>query len=228
MGIILDQVVPWGRSFDEYRLMFDLSQQDLKVRILGCGDGPASFNCEMTTLGHSVVSVDPLYIYSKEQIEQRIKDTYQILIAQVKRNAEHYIWGDYFQDPDHLGHYRLATMKKFLDDFDAGLAAHRYLAESLLSLSFADGQFDLALCSHLLFLYSEQLSFDFHLASLRELCRVSREIRIFPLETLDFRESWYVEPLRSHFSEAGFAVEISTVSYEFQRGANQMMRIYKG
>ena len=31
----LDQVVPWGRSFDEYRLMFALSENDLQLRILG-------------------------------------------------------------------------------------------------------------------------------------------------------------------------------------------------
>ena len=40
----LDQVVPWGRSFDEYRRMFALTDADLSRVILGCGDGPASFN----------------------------------------------------------------------------------------------------------------------------------------------------------------------------------------
>ena len=45
---------------------------------------------------------------------------------------------------------------------------------------FADREFDLALCSHLLFLYSEQLTADFHLASIRELCRVAGEVRVFP------------------------------------------------
>ena len=39
----LEQVVPWGRSFDEYCNMFALSSDDLALRILGCGDGPASF-----------------------------------------------------------------------------------------------------------------------------------------------------------------------------------------
>ena len=44
----LDQVVPWGRSFDEYRAMFAMTDMDLTGRILGCGDGPASFNREAT------------------------------------------------------------------------------------------------------------------------------------------------------------------------------------
>lgn len=41
--------------------------------------------------------------------------------------------------------------------------------------------FDLAVCSHLLFLYSEHLSEDFHVESIKELCRVAGEARIFPL-----------------------------------------------
>lgn len=44
MGFALDKVVPWGRSYEEYISMFDLSEADLQLRILGCGDGPAGFN----------------------------------------------------------------------------------------------------------------------------------------------------------------------------------------
>jgi hypothetical protein len=33
--------VPWGRSFTEYRRMFDLTDEDLSRSILGCGDGPS-------------------------------------------------------------------------------------------------------------------------------------------------------------------------------------------
>ena len=42
-----EEALPWGRSFDEYRRMFDLTAEDLKGSILGCADGPASFNAEM-------------------------------------------------------------------------------------------------------------------------------------------------------------------------------------
>jgi hypothetical protein len=34
-----------------------------------------------------------------------------------------------------------------------------------------------------------------------------------------------VEPLRAELSERGYAVNIETVAYEFQKGGNQMMRI---
>jgi hypothetical protein len=58
MSMKLNEVIPWGRSFDEYRRMFALSGDDLAGTILGCGDGPASFNAEATALGHRVVSCD--------------------------------------------------------------------------------------------------------------------------------------------------------------------------
>lgn len=44
----LNEVVPWGRNLEEYKLMFNLSEADLNAKILGCADGPASFNAEMT------------------------------------------------------------------------------------------------------------------------------------------------------------------------------------
>lgn len=43
----LDKVVPFGRSLDEYIKMFHLSSEDLPQRILGVGDGPASFNLSL-------------------------------------------------------------------------------------------------------------------------------------------------------------------------------------
>jgi hypothetical protein len=64
----LDQVVPWGRSYEEYRQMFALTDGDLGLRVLGCADGPASFNAEATSRGHLVVSADPLYRFSVNDI----------------------------------------------------------------------------------------------------------------------------------------------------------------
>lgn len=61
MPFTLDQVVPWGRSYDEYVAMFALTGEDLRKRILGCGDGPASFNAELTRRGGAVVSAQGLY-----------------------------------------------------------------------------------------------------------------------------------------------------------------------
>ncbi|BCM91046.1 hypothetical protein IAD21_02910 [Abditibacteriota bacterium] len=222
----LSEVVPWGRSLAEYTLMFNLSESDWGKRILGCGDGPASFNGEMTARGLSVISVDPLYAFSPAEIRQRIEETHDTIVSQLKPNTHRYVW-DYFSDPDDLGRVRLEVMRTFLRDSEEGLASGRYLVEALPLLRFADRQFDLCLCSHLLFLYSEQLSLEFHLASIEELLRVGPEVRIFPLLTLDCQRSPYLESVQSHFRSRGYAVDIVPVDYEFQRGGNEMMRLQR-
>lgn len=220
----LNEVVPWGRTLEEYKLMFALSDADLKIEILGCGDGPASFNAEMTELGHSVVSIDPLYQFSTEQIKQRVIETYEPVIKQVKQNSNRYIWKN-FRDADELGYARLAAMEKFLLDYEFGRIAGRYLPLSLPNLELANNKFRLCVCSHLLFLYSEQLSLDFHIASIHELLRISPEVRIFPLLKLDGEPSPYIESVFQTFSSHGFDVKVQSVAYEFQKGGNQMLKI---
>jgi hypothetical protein len=85
-----------------------------------------------------------------------------------------------------------------------------------------------ALCSHLLFLYSEQLSEDFHVQSIKELCRVAAETRVFPLLELGTRPSRHVQAVAERLTQDGYSVQIEQVPYEFQRGGNQMMRVSKG
>ncbi|HEV3259702.1 MAG TPA: hypothetical protein VG013_22735 [Gemmataceae bacterium] len=224
MVVKLNEVIPWGRSFDEYRRMFALTEEDLAGRILGCGDGPASFNAEATALGHAVVSCDPIYAFSPAEIERRVEECYGDLIAQVRRCPDEFVW-DQFHDPDDLGQCRRAAMRRFLADFEAGKVESRYVSALLPDLPFEDGQFDLALISHLLFLYSEQLSFEFHRAAVEELLRVAREVRIFPLLTLERKRSPHVEAIRNDLAGRGWRTEIAVVPYEFQRGGNEVLRM---
>jgi hypothetical protein len=92
-------------------------------------------------------------------------------------------------------------------------------------LPFDDRTFSLALCSHFLFLYSEQFSAQFHIDSVVELCRVADEVRIFPLLGLGNVPSPHVGAVKRSAERLGRKVEIVQVTYEFQRGGNQMMRI---
>jgi hypothetical protein len=61
MAFTYEEVVPWGRSCNEYRRMVHLTNEDLQRSILGCDDRPANFNAEMCREGHRVISCDPLY-----------------------------------------------------------------------------------------------------------------------------------------------------------------------
>src|SRR5437867_2748941 len=109
----LDQVVPWGRSFDEYRRMFHLSEDEVGLRIVGCGDGPASFNAEATRRGARVVSCDPIYRLETGQIRDRIAETYDQVLDQTRHNADEFVW-DSIQSVEELGRLRMAAMQDFL------------------------------------------------------------------------------------------------------------------
>lgn len=221
----LDNVVPWGRSFDEYQHMFALTEDDLDRRILGCSDGPASFNAEATRRDHRVVSCDPLYRFERSQIQERIASSYQQILAQTRLNLHEFVWGHGIRDAEELGQVRMAAMQLFLDDFESGLHEGRYVDAQLPTLPFEDGAFDLALCSHFLFLYSIQLGEAFHRAALRELCRVAPDVRVFPLLAMGAERSPFVDRCVDDLREAGHLVTIERVPYEFQRGGNEMMRV---
>ena len=220
----LDQVVPWGRSFDEYRRMFALSDADLALNILGCSDGPAGFNAEATRRGDRVISCDPIYQFTTVELRGRIAATYDQILDQTRRNPDEFIWTT-IKSVEELGHVRMEAMRVFLDDYDAGKAEGRYVEAALPALPFADRSFDMALCSHFLFLYTEQLGEDFHRSAIAELCRVARDVRIFPLLALGGKPSPYVGLVADQARAAGHDVVIERVPYEFQRGGNEMMRV---
>jgi len=225
MAFTLNKVVPWGRSFDEYVAMFDLSVKDLESRVLGCADGPASFNAQMYEQGHRVISIDPIYQYSVEQIRARIEATFPTIMEQLEANRGDYIWKT-IPSPEMLGQLRMTTMRKFMADFEQGKREGRYLSHALPSLPFQDEVFDLALCSHFLFLYSEQLSADFHCQAIQEMLRVAKEARIFPLLTLGRQPSPHLETVYEFLRKSGLNFEVLKVNYEFQRGGNKMLRVW--
>jgi SAM-dependent methyltransferase len=224
MPFELNQIVPWGRSFDEYRRMFNLGEKELAGRILGCGDGPASFNAEAARRGHRVVSCDPLYEYDADAIRRRIDETYETVLEQTRANAGNYLWTA-FASVEALGRVRMESMRAFLMDYEEGREAGRYVAASLPELPFGDDEFDLCLSSHFLFLYEDRLDYDFHVAAVREMLRVGREARIFPLLTLDSKPSAFAPRLIADAPGFGWRIEARRVPYEFQRGGNTMMRI---
>jgi len=220
----LDQVVPWGRSFEEYQRMFALTAGDLQLRIVGCGDGPASFNAEATRRGARVVSCDPVYRYDIGQLRERIDSTYEKVLEQTRRNADEFVW-DTIRSVDELGKVRMAAMNVFLDDYPTGKQSGRYVDAELPNLPFPECSFDLALCSHFLFLYTAQLGEAFHHSAILVMCRVASEVRIFPLLALGATPSPLLEPIVARLDAHGFSVSIEDVPYEFQRGGNRMMRV---
>lgn len=224
MVMKLDRVVPFGRSLAEYKLMFALSEKDLQSRILGVGDGPASFNAEGTRIGAKITSIDPLYCFDGKEIKQRFDDVVDVIIEQVIATPGNWVW-NYYRNPQELKAGRIKTIETFLADYERGKQEGRYQTQELPSLDFIDRLFDLALCSHFLFLYSEQYSQEFHLAAIKEMLRVSRAVRIFPLLTLEQKKSPYLNFIQTELRNLDYVVEIRDVPYELQPGGNQMLAI---
>jgi hypothetical protein len=223
MAFELKNTVPWGRNLDEYKSMFKLTGSDLNKRIISFGDGPASFNYEMTLLGKSVISIDPIYQFSTTDLKIRIKETKDIVIEQTKNNLQNFVWTK-IKTINELEQIRLSAMENFLQDFENGKKESRYVNHEMPNKTDFDSlTFDLALSSHFLILYS-QLGLKFHISSLTEMLRVALEIRIFPILNLDAKRSELLDNLIKHF-EKDFIVTIEKVDYEFQKNGNEMLTI---
>ena len=224
MSIRLEQTVPFGRSLREYELMFSLSVADRRSRILDCAAGPSSVNAELTAAGGDVWSIDPLYQFGGAEIQRQFFSTLDHVIEQVRATPQNWVWS-YHRDPEDLRRNRIAVMEQFVADYSGGTGTGRYLCGALPNLPFETDRFDLALSSHFLFLYSDHFDAAFHLAAIRALLRVAREVRIFPLLALRAERSQHLEPVCEQLRQEGHHLSIERVGYELQRGGNEMLRL---
>jgi hypothetical protein len=226
MVMKLERIVPFGRSLDEYVKIFNLSETDLQKTILSVGDGPASFNAEGTEFGYKIKSIDPLYVFTSEQIRSRFDEVIDNIIEQVESTPDDWVW-TYHGSPNGLRKNRENVTKLFCQDYDLGKAQGRYEVGELPRLKYRDCEYDLGLSSHFLFLYSEHYDEDFHFDSICEMLRVSKEVRIFPLLTLMLQPSQHLNNIIKKLEKKGYKCEIHRVLYELQRGGNEMLKITK-
>ncbi|MGD1895461.1 MAG: SAM-dependent methyltransferase [Phormidesmis sp.] len=222
----LDQVVPFGRSLDEYIHMFSLGAADLQKSILSVADGPASFNAEGTAKGYQIQSCDPLYVFEADEIRDRFYAVLDDIITQVENTRDSWVW-QYHASPSELRAHRIEVAERFYADYTQGKKAGRYTVGTLPQLSDSASSYELSLSSHFLFLYSEQFDTAFHIAAIQEMLRVSAEARIFPLLALNQRRSPHILPVTRHLERLGYQCKIETVDYELQPGGNEMMRVIK-
>ncbi len=223
MAFELDKVVPWGRNAQEYQMMFQLTKEDQEKKIAGFGDGPASFNYEMSRKGWSVTSFDPIYQFSKDEIYERIEATRDIVMKQTRENVENFIWS-VIPDLGQLEEIRMSAMHLFLEDYECGKREGRYQYLELPNqVPFKEYTFDIGLCSHFLLLYTE-LGYEFHIQAISEMLRVCKEIRIFPIIDLNAEKS-EMNLRVIEFFRKDYEVTIRKTDYEFQKGGNELLII---
>lgn len=214
----------WVYDLADYRQIFDLSEADMGKQILDFPGGISSFNAEMCEARHFVVSGDPNYGLDFDAMSDVAED----MLEQNEKDLREHLDRLKFKDEAHLQAIFQNWRKnkdKFLADYSNGLREHRYQAMHLPKLPFKNFQFELALCSDLLFhaharggLTPQEL--------MAELSRVALEVRIFPLLDEKNKMPQSIGPLLLEYQQLDFGIEVREVPYEIKQGGNAMLRIW--
>jgi hypothetical protein len=220
----INRIVFIGRAYEEYTKMFNLSLEDLaNKKILDCAGGACSFTAHANKLGIQSISCDVAYYHDVDDLERKGLEDIEHTMEHMEKAAQNYVW-EYFASVDALRQERSRALKDCVRDMREN--PHHYQAATLPALPFEDHHFDMTICAHLLFMYSDRLDYQFHLDSLKELIRVTKgEIRIFPLTDLYGQKYKQLSQLMDDLKEYVDFVEEVKVPYEFQKGANEMLVI---
>lgn len=202
--------------------MFDLDEQALDGRVLDCCAGASNFIAEHVARGGDGLAIDPVYASSGTGLASAVRNGLGGGTQIIDRHSDRFVW-DWYGTVEGREAIRGEAAAAFL--VDVGHNPGRYVAAALPRLPLADESVDLALCSHLLFTWSEQLGHEWHLAALREMLRVvRREIRVFPLVVQGTgAQVPFLADLLSQLRSEGHDLEVRRVPYEFQRGADSML-----
>jgi hypothetical protein len=211
-----------SRSAEEYRAMFDLTGPELAAGpVLDCCAGGASLAAQT---GGQVVAVDPAYAVGRQGLAERVLASLGAGEEIIDAHRDRFEWS-WYGDPRRRAAMRTEAAQRFLADLEANPG--RYVAGALPGLPFVARSFELVLCSHLLFTWSDRLDFGWHRAAVAELVRVARrEVRVYPLVVQGTGEPVaFLDELRAELDAAGHRTHVVPVAYRFQRGAHHMLRV---
>ena len=124
-----------------------------------------------------------------------------------------------------LRRLRERAYQTFLADYPTGQGT-RYVPGRLPKLPFGDDQFDLTLVSYLLFVYEDQLDYEFHKRSLREIMRVTcDEARLYPIVTFEAQRCSYLDRLKEDPDLGHLEFEEVQTDFEFLINSNYYLRV---
>lgn len=166
-----------------------------------------------------------MYDLTVDELLEKGKKDIQHVFEKFDEVNHLYVW-KYYKDKKEVMTLRTKALEVFANDFPNGFKEGRYRYAALPHLSFPDKSFHLVLSSNFLFLYGDRLDLDFHETCIKELLRVcSGEVRIFPLVGLDAKPYPYLDKILSFLDSDDIKMEIVKVPFEFQKGANEMLRL---
>lgn len=216
-----------SRAYEEYVAFFALDVDALRGRrVLDCCAGASSFVARACRAGVDAVGVDPAYASGGDELAEVGRRGLRDGNAIADSFPGRFTW-EWYGSPEQREQMRARALAEFLIDLNEH--PDRYVTASLPALPFEDDAFDLALCSHLLFTWADQLGRDWHLAALLELSRVASEVRIFPtvLQGAGDPVPFWGE-LMDELRRSGLRTERRRVPYQFQVGADTMLVVTRG
>lgn len=221
----MQKLVLWGQGIDDCREMFGLSEEEMNSKILEYGCGPSAVTIQQFKKQRSVVSCDPLFILDKATL---VSKTQMIFAEMAKEISKEQKLFDFSRSGglEHLLEERRSGMQEFFVDYDLGKKEGRYLGVSSYPLPFADFSFDFALSAHYLFAGLEEQTLDFHIDLIRELARVAKEVRIFPLIDRQGNTSELLGPVLLALQKDNYGVEVREVDFHLHQTGNAMLRVW--
>ncbi len=184
-----------------------------------------SFTAVGNKLGLDITACDIAYYHSGEDLKNKGLQDIEHTMENMEKAKINYKW-EYFNDIEALRTHSLSALHDCSNDMKK--SSERYIPVTLPSLPFMNSEFDLLLSAHFLFMYADRLEYQFHIETLKELLRVTKEeIRIFPLVDLEGKRYEHLDKIKSYLTDNGCTVEEVKVPYEFQTNANSMLKIKK-
>lgn len=225
-GLALDRVVFYGRTLQEYQLIFSFDHDDYAgLKILDCPAGASSFTAEARHLGVDAVAADPMFGKPAIELSRKGQEDIGHVMDGVSKSPGLFNWS-FYPTPEVLRSYRMTALRRFSHDYATPGSSEMYVNAALPSLPFDDGSFDIVLSGHFLFTYSDMFDHDFHLKSLMELVRVSRcEARVYPVVGRDGCKPEFFDALLSSLAKNGVKSELIPSRFEFQKSGNQILRL---
>jgi hypothetical protein len=214
----------WVYNLADYRQMFDLSDEDLKKRILNVPGGISSVNAQLHEMGHSIVSGDPHYHLDHKAMSALAEEVLAANEKNLRENLERLKNSSESALIELMQNWR-KNKDCFLEDYSEGRKELRYQEMNLPQLPFGDQHFELLLCTDLLFHANARGGLSPE-ALMAELTRVALEVRIFPILDEGNALSSSIGPLMLAYQKQDFGIELREVPYETKRGANAMLRMW--
>ncbi len=221
------RIALWGQHLDEYKDMFALTDEDLNKSFLEYNSGVSAFNHEVQSKASACVSCDPWYVLDKKSLREKIELNFNARLLELENNLSNLDVSRYGSF-EKLVAYRRQGIESFFADFEEGLATKRYLPITVDELPFPDFNFDFALIANNFFADLDYQTVEYHISRIKELARVAKDVRIFPLVDANGEPSSLLGPIIMGLYQDNFRVEVKDVAYYLQHRGNAMLRVWAG